>query len=57
MKTVGEKAKWQHKVKKFILLESQLFYEEKKGQKTLVVQRYQVATILYIVHNYFTKGY
>ena len=40
MKTAEKKAKWQHKAKKFVILKGQLFYEEKKDQATLVVQKY-----------------
>jgi len=31
MKTAGKKSKWQQKVRKLILVEEQLFHEEKKG--------------------------
>ncbi len=40
-----------------MLLKGQLFYEEKKGQPTLVVQKYQVAAILYIVHDHPIGGH
>jgi len=52
IKTVRKKLKCQQKDKKFILLEGQLFHEEKKGQPILVVQKHQVVTILYMVHDH-----
>ncbi len=57
IKTAEEKAKWWQKVKKFILLKGQLFYEKKKGQLTLVMQTYQVVIILYMIHNHPTGGH
>ncbi len=57
MKTVGEKSKWWQKVKKLILIEGQLFHKEKKGQLTLVVQKYQVAIILYMIYDHPTGEY
>ncbi len=39
------------------MIEGQLFHEEKKGQLILVVQRHQVAAILYMVHDHPTGGY
>ena len=57
MKTAEEKSKWWQKIKKIILLKGQLFHEEKKGQPTLVVQKHQVAAILYMVYNYPIGGH
>jgi len=57
MKIAGKKSKWWQKVKKLILLKRQLFHEEKKDQSILVVQKYQVAAILYMVYDYPIKGY
>ena len=52
IKTAEEKSKWKQKVKKFILIERQLFHIKKKGQPTLVMQKHQIAAILYIVYNH-----
>ncbi len=52
MKIAEEKLKWWQKVKKLILMEGQLFHEEKKGQLILIVQKHQVIAILYIVHDH-----
>ena len=57
MKTAEEKAKQWYKAKRFIIVESQLFHEKKKGQVILVVQRYQIATILYMIHDYLIREY
>ncbi len=35
-----------------MLIERQLFHEEKKGQPTLVVQKHQITAILYMVHDH-----
>ena len=56
-KTAGEKTKWRHKCEKIIVIERQLFYKEKKGQLTLVVQQHQIAAILYIVHDHPIGGH
>ncbi len=57
MKIAGEKSKWWQKIKKIILIEGQLFHEEKKGQPTLIVQEHQVAAILYMVYDHPTEGH
>jgi len=40
-----------------ILIEGQLFHEKKKSQPILVVQKYQIAAILYMVYDYPIRGY
>ena len=39
------------------MLKKQLFYEEKKGQLTLIIQKYQVAAILYMIYDHLIGGH
>ncbi len=57
IKIARKRSKWQQKVKKLILIEGQLFHEKKRYQPTLVVQKHQIAAILYIVYDHSTRGH
>ena len=57
IKTKGEQSHQKTEVSKFIVEEGLLKHKEKKVDFTLVVQKYQVQAIMYIMHDHPLGAY
>ena len=57
IKTKGEQSRQKTKASKFVVKEELLKHKEKKVDFTLVVQKYQVQAIMYIMHDHPLGAY
>ena len=52
IKIKGEQSHWKTEASKFIVKEGLLKHKEKKVDFTLIVQKHQVQTIMYMMHDH-----